>query len=465
LTPIDPVLDAVVAFALDAPTPDSTVTEAARLRIVDTVGCAVGALGCPPAAAAARRARAVTGTPGATLFGGPAAMSTMEAAVFANTVLVRYLDRNDAFTSRVGAGCHPSDVAPAVLAAVEATGGNGIDVVSGLLVAYEVLGRLTDCVSTRELGWDHGIFVAVAVAAGAGRQLGLTREQLRHAIALAVVPHVPLRVTRTGELSMWKACATAESARGAVAACLLAREGLSGPDRPFAGRHGVADQVLGPIAPEFSASPADGFVLSRTTIKRWPAEYHAQALIELALRLRPEVGDDPVTRVRVRTYAVCCDAIGRGAEVRAPRTRETADHSLPFLLAAAMIDGDVTDASFAADHLADRRLAALMERVEVVEEPAFTAAFPQHERSELEVTTASGRTFDGTADEPPGHPARPLSADAVEAKFRASCSGRLADPDADGLWQTWWALPEAGSVDAALATVSGVGSDANPDSG
>lgn len=147
------------------------------------------------------------------------------------------------------------------------------------MIAYEVLGRVSDEVNARERGWDHGLFVLLAVAAAAGRILGLTDAQLTNAIALAAAPHVPIRRTRAGQLSMWKACATAESARDALRAVRLAKTGMTGPAQVFTGQHGIFDQVTDPFEIKLDRSQRNGFVVERTTIKRRPAEHHAQAPI------------------------------------------------------------------------------------------------------------------------------------------------------------------------------------------
>ena len=216
--------------------PPDTVQEARR-RILDSVGCALGAFGAEPCRIAREAAPAVEG-PGAATVLGTARSTSPDMAAFANTAMVRYLDCNDSFVSPGGG--HPSDMLPAVLAAAEAAGASGRAVVAALVLAYEIYGQFARRFATREKGWDQGLFIGLSGACAAGKVLGLSEDRLAHALSIAAVSHVPLGQTRVGELSMWKGCATAMAVRNGVFAALLAarRDGgaartLRGTLRPF----------------------------------------------------------------------------------------------------------------------------------------------------------------------------------------------------------------------------------------
>src|SRR5262245_46501480 len=163
--------------------------------------------------------------------------SAPDMAGFANGVMVRYLDYNDSYFSPGGG--HPSDMIPAVLALADPLGRDGRTVMTAIVLAYEVFCRLFDQVAAGELGWDQGIFSVIGAASAAGKVMGLDRQSMAQALSLAVVPNLPLGVTRSGELAMWKGCAAASATRAAIFAVQLAHQGMTGPEAPFEGRRGL----------------------------------------------------------------------------------------------------------------------------------------------------------------------------------------------------------------------------------
>ena len=205
-----------------------------KRTLIDTLGCAAGAFDGEPAVIALRMASRIKGEPSARILGSSQRTST-DLAAFANTVLVRYLDCNDTYAAR-GTG-HPSDMIPAVLAVADGAGVNGRAVITAIAAAYEAFCRLADKVPLK--GWDQGMFAAVGAACGAAKILGLDQAATGNAISIAITSGVPLGVTRIGELSMWKGCATAAANRTAVFAAELAAEGMTGPGHPFEGRDGL----------------------------------------------------------------------------------------------------------------------------------------------------------------------------------------------------------------------------------
>ena len=212
--------------------PPDTVHEARR-RILDSVGCALGGFAAEPCRIARDLAPALEGQGAARILGTSQA-TTPDMAAFANTAMIRYLDCNDSFVSPGGG--HPSDMLPAVLAAAEVAGASGREVITALVLAYEIYGQFAARFATREKGWDQGLFIGPGSACAAGKVMGLPEAQLAHALSMTAVSQVPLGQTRVGELSMWKGCATAMAVRNGVFASLLARGGLEGPPEPFEGR-------------------------------------------------------------------------------------------------------------------------------------------------------------------------------------------------------------------------------------
>lgn len=221
--------------------PADAVT-ATTLRVVDSLACAVAAYGSEQAEIGRRLALGAKPEryPGRML--GYGERSTAEAATFVNTCLIRNLDFNDQYPSG-----HPSDCLGALFALAEAAGAGGAQLLNSAVVAYELFIRLNDPTNLRDMGWDQGFIVGVSTAAAAGTLLGLTANQIAEGVAITAVANVPMRNTRAGELSLWKGAATGYATRNGVFGALLAAEGMTGPDRPFEGRHGLWDLLTGPF--------------------------------------------------------------------------------------------------------------------------------------------------------------------------------------------------------------------------
>lgn len=413
-------------------------SRALRRTLVDCLACAIGGLDSRPAEVARAVAAATSSMPGATAFG-LSRPTSAELAVFANTAMVRYLDWNDTYFTQRGGGGHPSDIVPTALAVGEAVGASGPAVLSAIACGYEIIGALASAVWVRERGWDQGINVVAATAMIAGHLLELSVEELGHALALAVTPNVPVRHTRVGQLSMWKGCATAGAARNGVFAALLAWHGMTGPPEPYEGRSGIWDQVTGPFDLRIPVTSGH-LVIQDAQPKLRPAEFNAQGPIELALQLRDSVDIAAVTDVELQTYWLAYHETGMDADKWDPRTRETADHSLPWLLAVALTDGYVDLDSCSPARLADPAVRALLAKIRITERPDFTPRFPGEFPNRLVVHMADGRELARELSYPPGHRQNPVADEQINDKLALVLRGRC-DEDAelalrarDGLW-------------------------------
>ena len=420
-----------------------------KRTLVDTMGCAIGGYDSAPAAIA-RGVAAPLAAPGGWDGGGLARIigtsqgAAPDLAAFANGVAVRYLDCNDSYFSPGGG--HPSDMIPAVLAAASLGESDGPAVITAIALAYEVFCRLSDEVVAGDLGWDQGIFSVIGAVCGAARLMGLDRAQTGNAISLAITPHLPLGVTRTGELSMWKGCAAASASRSAVFAALLAAKGMTGPAEPFEGRRGLWEQAVGrPVAiPEFPAGNGRGdddpFRIMRTIFKAYPSQIHTQGPIELALRLRERVSVDDIASIGIETYQVAASTASSEPEKWAPKTRETADHSIPWLVASALRYGAVTPASFAAERIGSAALRELMSRMTLTEAPDFTARYPGEYNCRISVTGRDGAVHSEHTAWPKGHRRNPMSDAEVAAKFRSFAGAMLSDSQCGQALERIWAL-------------------------
>ena len=415
--------DRLAAFALSTRFEDlpETVVVEARRRLLDAFACAVGALDEPAPRIARQVAVTMRGEPGAALMGG--GRSTPDWAAFANGVHIRYLDCNDTYLSLEPA--HPSDNWAAIMAAGEHAGTDGRGWIAAAAVAYEVQCRLCDAASIRARGWDHTTYGSLSSALASARLLGLDHAQTVHALGIAGTTSPALRLTRAGELSMWKGCAFAFAARNGVFAALLARAGMTGPAPLFEGEMGFFEQVSGPFTLTKLGGPSAGdWMLPKTSIKFVPAEYHSQSAIAAAFELRSRIGDPKRIRsIEIATFRTAVEIIGKDPEKWRPRTRETADHSLPYCTAVALVDGTVSAAQFTPERLADPALLDLVSRPTVVEDPALTAGYPAGIPNRVRVTLDDGSTLEKEVAFPPGHDKNPLTDDQLAAKFHG-----LVDP-------------------------------------
>jgi 2-methylcitrate dehydratase len=301
-------------------------------------------------------------------------------------------------------------------------------------------------VGLRDRGWDQGVFVVLGTAAGAAKLLDLTSEETANALAIAVTANIPTRQTRAGELAMWKGCATAAAARSGVFAALLAKKGMTGPTAAFEGRHGLCEQVTGPF--ELGALGGSGvpFAIERSNVKFFPAEYHSQAPLWLALELRKKVRIDDIESIDVQTYYTAWSEIGSEPEKWHPKTRETADHSLPYLLSAALVDGAITADSFTDARIADPQLSQLMQRIRVSENKAYTAEFPAKLTTSIEVTTRDGRKLNENVSYPKGHAKNPMADADIESKFAGLAQAVMPDTAQNALLDALWRAEEASDV-------------------
>lgn len=403
----------------DAAIPDRAV-ERLKRHLLDSIGCALGARHETSVRIAQQIAASTPCEDGASLFDHPQRTS-MEFATFANTCAIRALDFND-----TGIGGHPSDMIAALLAVCEYHRRSGRDLMRGMFAAYEAYAALRrGGMRLREKHVDQ-LQCTIATAVGLCSALRLDYDSARHAISLALTPSIPLRVTRTGELSHWKGCATAHAAMQAVFATRLARAGLTGPDAPFSGIAGLYDLLhLPPLDLSTLGQPRDGRTgIEQTALKRFPAEYSAQGPIELALRARLETLPEEIERIELALHWGGWHEIGGGQGDRVekwqPNTRESADHSAPYLLARAWLDGTIEPLSFTPEKIGDERCRALMRRIEVVEAPELT----ERHRGELPswpsrllVVTRSGVRLRYEIACPRGHPLNPLADAEVHEKF------------------------------------------------
>jgi 2-methylcitrate dehydratase len=365
--------------------------------------------------------------------------SSPELAAFANGILVRYLDYNDTYLSKEPA--HPSDNIPAALAVGEAEGADGRRLIEAIVIGYEVQSRLCDAASLRARGWDHVTYGSLSSGLLSAKLMGLPKEQMVQTLGLAGTPNIALRQTRVGELSMWKGCAFAHGARNGIFAAQLAREGMTGPAPFFEGEQGFFRQVSGPFELPAFGGGGRPFMILKTSLKFYPAEYHAQSAIEAALALRGEVGDlKQIRSITIKTFQAAFEIIGHEPEKWRPQSRETADHSLPYCVAVALVDGRVGLEQFEPERFHDPALLTLMRKIEIKRDEALDRDYPEGIPNQVEITLASGRVLTKRVTYPRGGPRNPFSDGEVEEKFKSLASGRLSSTRIKRLLGRLWGL-------------------------
>ena len=410
-----------------------------RRRVIDSFACALGAYTSTPGQIARNMGQRVQCDYGSTIFGTGGRTST-ELATFANGILFRYLDYNDTYLSKEPA--HPSDNIPAAIAAAEVEGRSGRDLITAIVLGYEVQCRLCDSASLRSRGWDHVGYVSIASSVLASKLMKLEPEKVEHAIALSITPNIPLRQTRVGELSMWKGCAAANASRNGVFAALLAREGMTGPSRIFEGEKGFFKQVTGSfdLKIEDFGGRGGNFKVLDTYIKYYPSEYHSQAGVEAALFLRDKVEIEDIEEINIETYDACVDIIAGDKEKWNPATRETADHSLPYCVAVALCDGTVGLEQFSEERIKDPDLQKIMSKIKVKRNPEHNKQYPEAFPCFIEIKTKSGETFTKTVTYSKGHPKNPLTDNELEGKFKTLNSGLIKDDTVNEIIDNIWRL-------------------------
>lgn len=392
------------------------VREQLKIRVLDSLGCAIGALSGGPPQSIREYVEELDRGGKCTLIGGVHVRP--DSAAFYNSALVRYLDFNDSYLAK-GETCHPSDNLSAILAAGEYAGASGRDLLTSLAVAYQVQCRLSDEAPVRARGFDHTVQGAYAASAGIGKILGLNAQQLANAIAISATALNALRVTRTGLLSNWKGLAYPHMAADCLRNALLARHGVTGPLEVIEGEKGLIDAITGLFHIDWAAESLDR--VTHTVLKKYNAEIHSQTTIEAALALRAEhhIAAEDIEHVDVTVFDVAYNIIGGGEEgdKSTVRTKEQADHSLPYLVAVALLDGQVMPAQYAEERILRSDVQSLMVKVRVRESPEYSQRFPKEMPTRVAIYMRDGRMIEREMRHWPGSLAQPMVWDAVCGKF------------------------------------------------
>ena len=428
--------------------PREVVHQAKRL-IIDTLGCALGGYAGEPSRIAREIAGMVTSASPATVIGSGQHTSA-ELATFANGVMIRFLDFNDGYTS-TGESGHPSDSIAVVLTVAEIMRCSGREVIVATVLAYEVFCRICDQADLKPLGFDHVTVGGMASTAAAARLLRLPERQIAEAFNLGIAPNIALYQTRIGNVSMWKGCAYANASRNAVFAALLAARGMTGPAPIFEGVGGYFKAVThAPFTLAALGGREHPFKIMECSIKRYPLGQYSQTVVQAALEARANIKSaDEIAEVRIGTVSAAVRLMAGDPEKWAPATRETADHSMPYTVAVALIYGAVEERHFDDQYLRDPKILALAQRVKVEASEEADRHMPEAMRCDLKLVTKSGATHSAVVDYHKGHYKNPMSDAEVEAKFCGLALHVLEPAQTDRLLEALWnieTMADAGEI-------------------
>lgn len=393
-----------------------------KIRLLDSLGTAIGAVEGPPVKAIRSMIEDFGGTEMSTLIGG-GKTNTDRAALY-NSALVRYLDFNDSYLAK-GETCHPSDNIGSILSAGETTNLTGKGFLTALAIAYQVQCRLSDEAPVRDKGFDHTTQGSYAVAAGVSKALGLDKDQIANAIAIAGTALNALRVTRTGALSNWKGLAYPHTAFGGTHAAYLAKYGITGPPAVFEGNKGFKEAIAGNFTIDWQKEDLER--VTNTIIKKYNAEIHSQSSIEGMMELREqyEFTAGEVERIEIEIFDVAFNIIGGGEEgdKTIVRTKEEADHSLQYMVSAALLDGQVMPGQYKQKRIEADDIQTLLQKVKVYPKQEYSDRFPDQVPLKLTVYIKNGDAHSIEKTDYEGFHTRPMSWETIIKKFEG-----LAEP-------------------------------------
>jgi len=443
---MDSITHQMARFALELQyddIPAEGVREAKRF-LLDSVGCALAAVQNEDMEAAHRAIVALGGTEEATVIGSGHRSNAVNAALM-NALLVRALDYNDIYWEQDPS--HPSDIIPAALTVGEVVHRDGREVLVGILIAYELEMRwcLAATPGIREVGWHHATLTQFVSPFVAARMMGLNEDQTVAAAGISGSSHFTLGGVVAGHLTNMKNTADPMATEAGVRAAVLAREGYTGTVEVIEGKEGLYE-VLTNV--EWSTDALlDGlgekFLITQCSYKAFPTEALTHQPITAALNIcrTHAITAENVAEIHVRTTTRGADILSDPSKYK-PTTKETADHSLPYCIAAAVVDGNVLPSSFAEEKLRDPRIWDTLPKIKVVADPEIDALFPGVKRAIVRITTTDGAVHEEQVDHAKGSPENPMTDEDVIAKFRANAAAVLTPERQTQVIEATWDLED-----------------------
>jgi len=430
---------------------DRAIHEAKRY-LLDSLGCAFGGYRQADAKIALDLLDEIAGEGPSTVLGSGKRFDPVSASL-ANALMVRVMDYNDIYWQQDPS--HPSDIIPAAIACGERAKGSGKDLILGIILGHEFEMRMCEAAvpGIRERGWHHATLTAFVSPIVAGRALGLSWEEIQHAIGISASRHATLGAVTAGKLTMMKNTVDPMATQSGVLAALLAEKGYTGPEHVIDGKEGLA-HCYGPEwkLEVLTDGLGDSWRIERCGMKAFPTEAltHAPISAVLDIVVQHDLAPDQVKKVHIRSLARAADILADPSKYD-PRSKETADHSLPYVIAAAIADRQVTPAQFEPEKIMDARIRAQLNKVEVVADPEIEALFPELQRVVVTIETEDGRQLTTSLDYPKGDPRNPLTDAEVEEKFDALASPVLSEVGRTRLKDAVWGLEGVDTITELMA--------------
>ena len=423
----------------------------AKRFLLDSLGCALGGYQQHDVMIALEVLRDIAGRSGATVIGSGEKMDPVSAS-FANALMIRCMDYNDIYWKQDPS--HPSDIFPAAIAGCERAGSNGRDLIVGMVLGHEFEQRLCEAAfpGIRERGWHHATLTAFVAPIVAGRALRLSADQIQHAIGISASRHCTLGAVTAGKLTMMKNTVDPMATQSGMLAALLAEKGYSGPEHVIDGKEGLT-HCFGPNwkLDVLTEGLGETWRITQCGMKAFPTEALTHTPISAVLSLVKENDLKPsdVVKVHVRTTARGADILSDPSKYD-PQSKETADHSLPYVIAAAIADRQVTPLQFTSAKIHDATIRAQLNKIVVVADPEIEKVFPALQRVVVKITASNGREFEKQLDFPKGDPRNPLSDAEIEEKFAALASPVMSQAAQAVVKDAVWNLEKVPSITALM---------------
>jgi len=440
------------AAALDYSHLSQDAVYQAKRFLLDSVGCALGGYQQHDVKIALQVLDEVAGRGPATVIGTGKRVDAVSASL-ANALMIRCMDYNDIYWKQDPS--HPSDIFPAAIAGCERAKSGGKELIVGFVLGHEFEMRLCEAAfpGIRERGWHHATLTAFVSPFVAGRALRLSWEQIQHAIGISASRHCTLGAVTAGKLTMMKNTVDPMATQSGMLAALLAEKGYTGPEHVIDGKEGLVHC----FGPEWKLNIltdglGDSWRITQCGMKFFPTEALTHAPISAVLDLvkKNDLHPDQVAKIQIRSLARAADILSDPSKYD-PRTKETADHSLPYVIAAALVDRQVTPAQFEMAKIMDPTIRAQLKKVEVVADPEIEKVFPALQRVVVTITTSDGQSFTEQLDYPKGDPRNPLTDQEIEEKFAALADGVLSAKAQAKLKDAVWNLEKISSVSKLMA--------------
>jgi len=424
----------------------------AKRFLLDSFGCALGGYQQHDVKIALEVLDEIAGSGPAAVIGTGERIDPVSASL-ANALMIRCMDYNDIYWKQDPS--HPSDIFSAALACCERARGNGKELIVGLVLGHEFEMRLCEAAfpGIRERGWHHATLTAFVSPMVAGRALHLTWEQIQHAIGISASRHCTLGAVTAGKLTMMKNTVDPMATQSGVFAALLAEKGYSGPEHVIDGKEGLTHV----FKPEWKLNLltdglGESWRITQCGMKAFPTEALTHTPISAVLDLvkSNDLHPDQVAKIQIRSLARAADILSDPSKYD-PHTRETADHSLPYVIAAALVDRQVTPVQFTMQKIMDPKIREQLRKVEVVADPEIEKVFPALQRVIVHIDTKDGRSFNKQLDFPKGDPRNPLTDLEVEEKFSALAEGVLTTGAQKKVKDRVWNLEHVESVTELMA--------------